>query len=249
MSCALTRATPRATPCSGSRTSSALGRRATLPTTRSPSRLSIALGSSIHRIPPPRAHSDRSRWPGTGSAKRWFADGKRCDSLRTRPATMASSATRSSSSAATTKRSAPFDRMSSLRPDLSSYSRVSYARELLGRPDAAKQAMTLALDAAGGQPEPTAWVETQLGKLAWSRGRVGEAESHYRAALSVFPGYVYALEPLALVQEAKGRHRDALSLAQRARPGATASADRRDGWRPLRPTRPSARGAAAVRAR
>ena len=109
-----------------------------------------------------------------------------------------------------------FDRMSSLRPDLSSYSRVSYARELLGRPDAAKQAMTLALDAAGGQPEPTAWVETQLGKLAWSRGRLREAELHYRAALSIFPGYVYALEPLALVQEAKGRHAAALSLAQQA---------------------------------
>ncbi len=109
-----------------------------------------------------------------------------------------------------------FDRMSSLRPDLSSYSRISYARELLGRPHAAKQAMTLALDAAGGQPEPTAWVETQLGKLAWSRGRAGEAEAHYRAALSILPGYVYALEPLALVQEAKGRHRAALSLARRA---------------------------------
>ena len=109
-----------------------------------------------------------------------------------------------------------FDRMSSLRPDLSSYSRVSYARELLGRTEAAEQAMKLALDAAGGQPEPTAWVETQLGKLAWSRGRVRDAEAHYRAALSVFPGYVYALEPLALVQEAKGRDRAALVLARRA---------------------------------
>jgi tetratricopeptide (TPR) repeat protein len=109
-----------------------------------------------------------------------------------------------------------FDRMSSLRPDLSSYSRVSYARELLGRPDAAKRAMNLALDAAGGQPEPTAWAETQLGKLAWSRGRVREAESHYRAALSIFPGYVYALEPLALVEEAKGGHPAALGLARRA---------------------------------
>src|SRR6476646_4638342 len=109
-----------------------------------------------------------------------------------------------------------FDHMSSLRPDLSSYSRVSYARELLGRPDAAKQAMTLPLDAAGGQPEPTAWVETQLGKLAWSRGRIDEAELHYRAALAIFPGYVYALEPLALVQEAKGDHRAALDLARHA---------------------------------
>jgi tetratricopeptide (TPR) repeat protein len=109
-----------------------------------------------------------------------------------------------------------FDRMSSIRPDLSSYSRVSYARELLGRTDGAEQAMTLALDAAGGQPEPTAWVQTQLGKLAWSHGRLRKTESHYRAALAVFPGYVYALEPLALVQEAKGNHRAALSLARRA---------------------------------
>jgi tetratricopeptide (TPR) repeat protein len=109
-----------------------------------------------------------------------------------------------------------FDRMSSLRPDLSSYSRVSYARELLGRADAAEQAMKLALDAAGGQPEPTAWVQTQLGKLAWSRGRLREAEAHYRAALAVFPGYVYTLEPLALAEEAKGNRRAALSLARRA---------------------------------
>jgi tetratricopeptide (TPR) repeat protein len=112
-----------------------------------------------------------------------------------------------------------FDRMSSLRPDLASYSRVSYARELLGRPNAARRAMELALDAAGGRPEPTAWVQTQLGKLAWNSGRLDEARAHYRAALAVLPGYVFALEPLALVEEAKGNHRAALSLAQRAAEG------------------------------
>ena len=73
-----------------------------------------------------------------------------------------------------------------------------------------------ALFSSTTSPDPTAWVETQLGKLAWTRGRVAEAESHYRTALSVFPGYVYALEQLALVQEAKGRHRAARSLARRA---------------------------------
>ena len=109
-----------------------------------------------------------------------------------------------------------FDRMASLRPDLSSYSRVSYARELLGHVGPSQQAMVLALDAAGGEPEPTAWVQTQLGKLAWSHGAVDEAGRHYRAALAVFPGYVYALEPLAQVEAAKGRHGRALSLARRA---------------------------------
>ena len=109
-----------------------------------------------------------------------------------------------------------FDRMGSLRPDLSSYSRIGYARELLGRPRSAARALQLALDAAGGQPEPTAWTHTQLGKLAWSHGRLDEAERHYRAALAVLPGYVYALEPLALVEEAKGRHARAIRLARRA---------------------------------
>jgi tetratricopeptide (TPR) repeat protein len=109
-----------------------------------------------------------------------------------------------------------FDRMASLHPDLSSYSRIAYARELLGHTDAARRAMDLALDAAGSQPEPTAWVHTQLGKLAWSHGRLDDAERHYRAALAAFPGYAYALEPLALVEEAKGRHARAISFAARA---------------------------------
>lgn len=109
-----------------------------------------------------------------------------------------------------------FDRMGALRPDLSSYSRIAYARELLGRPRAASRAMRLALDAAGGQPEPTAWVQTQLGKLAWSHGQLHDAELHYRAALAALPGYVYALEPLALVEEANGRHARAIALASRA---------------------------------
>jgi tetratricopeptide (TPR) repeat protein len=109
-----------------------------------------------------------------------------------------------------------FDRMSSLRPGLSAYARISYARELLGRPRAAAHAMELALDAAGGQPEPTAWTQAQLGKLAWSHGRVDEAERHFRAALAIFPGYVYALEPLALVEEAKGHPARAIALARQA---------------------------------
>src|SRR6266508_2382245 len=109
-----------------------------------------------------------------------------------------------------------FDRMGSLRPDLAAYARISYARELLGRPQAAARAMELALDAAGGRPEPTAWAHTQLGKLAWSLGRVDEAEQHYRAALAFFPGYVYALEPLALVEEATGQRTRAIALARRA---------------------------------
>ena len=65
-------------------------------------------------------------------------------------------------------------------------------------------------------PSPPPGCSTQLGKLAWNSGRLDEARAHYRAALAVLPGYVFALEPLALVEEAKGNHRAALSLARRA---------------------------------
>src|SRR5439155_13415256 len=92
-----------------------------------------------------------------------------------------------------------FNRMAALKPSLSSYARVSYARELLGDVRGAAAAMRLALSAAVGQPEALAWSHTQLGKLMWSQGRVAAAEREYRGALAVRPGYVYAFDGLAQV--------------------------------------------------
>jgi tetratricopeptide (TPR) repeat protein len=111
---------------------------------------------------------------------------------------------------------AAFDRMASLRPSLSSYARVSYARELLGNVAGAAAAMRLAVDAAVGQPEPTAWTHVQLGKLFLSHGRLWQAEREFRFALAAFPGYVYAYDQLALVEAARGRVRRAIALERRA---------------------------------
>lgn len=111
---------------------------------------------------------------------------------------------------------AAFDRMIGLKPSLSSYARVSYARELLGRPDAAIEAMKLALDAAGGRQEPTAWTHVELGKLHFGQGRLATAERYFRAALHAFPGYVFALEGRARVEAARGRYDKAIALARRA---------------------------------
>jgi tetratricopeptide (TPR) repeat protein len=109
-----------------------------------------------------------------------------------------------------------FDRMVALRPGLPSYSRISYARELLGDVSGALRAMDLARDAAAGQPEPTAWTEVQLGKLELGRGRVGAAAAHFRASLAAFHGYVYGLDGLAQVEAAYGRYRSAIALERRA---------------------------------
>jgi tetratricopeptide (TPR) repeat protein len=109
-----------------------------------------------------------------------------------------------------------FDRMVSLKPSLSSYARISYARELIGDVRGAATAMRLAIDAAVGQPEALAWSHTQLGKLFWSRGRGRAAAREYRNALAVRPGYVYALDGLAQVEAARGRLRAAIAAEQRA---------------------------------
>ena len=111
---------------------------------------------------------------------------------------------------------AAFDRMAALRPSLSSYARVAYARELLGRPRGAIAALELALDAAAAQPEPRAWTHVELGKLHWSVGNLPRARKHYRAALASFPGYVFALDALAHVEAARGRYGAATELARRA---------------------------------
>jgi tetratricopeptide (TPR) repeat protein len=111
---------------------------------------------------------------------------------------------------------ATFDRMVALKPSLSSYARVSYARELIGDVRGAASAMRLAIDAAVGQPEALAWSHTQLGKLFWSHGRLAAAAREYRSALEVRRDYVYALDGLAQVEAARGRRQQAIALELRA---------------------------------
>jgi len=111
---------------------------------------------------------------------------------------------------------ATFDRMASLKPSLASYARVAYARELRGDRAGAAAAMSLALDAAGGSPEPTAWAHVELAKLALGDGRVRAGQLHARAALAIFPGYAPALEQLARVEAATGRLDAAVATARSA---------------------------------
>jgi tetratricopeptide (TPR) repeat protein len=111
---------------------------------------------------------------------------------------------------------ARFDRMASLKPALASYSRVSYARELLGRPRAAIAAMKLAVEAGAGTGEPAAWALVQLGNLYYDTGQLAAAERSYREALVRFPGYVHAEAALGRVAGAHGLYDAAARLYGRA---------------------------------
>ena len=64
------------------------------------------------------------------------------------------------------------DRMAAIGPSVAAYARVAFARDLLGRREAALDAMRLALEAGTGIPEQEAWAWTQLGSLELREGRV-----------------------------------------------------------------------------
>ena len=94
-----------------------------------------------------------------------------------------------------------------------------------------------------GVPEPTAWAHVELAKLELGAGPLGEPSGTLRAALTLLPGYVFALEQLARVEAAKAsstaRSRSR-AARRRTRP---AAAVRRPARRPARARRRPARGA------
>lgn len=103
-------------------------------------------------------------------------------------------------------------KMVNLRPDLSSYSRVSYIRELYGEDDEAIQAMQQAVDAGAEGTENRAWVTYQLGMLYFNRGDFPTAEKNFDEALQFYPNYVYAQAGLAYLKAGRGDLNGAITM-------------------------------------
>jgi len=89
------------------------------------------------------------------------------------------------------------------RPDLASYARVAYARELRGDVAGAQRAMRLAFDAAG-TPADAAWSAYQLGELAFGSGEIAAARDWYTRGLDLDPSYALNLAGMAKVAWARG---------------------------------------------
>ena len=92
------------------------------------------------------------------------------------------------------------EKMISIRPDLRSYARVSYLREIHGDYPGAIEAMRLAVEAGSPGDETTAWTRIQLGQLYEKNADFKMADMHYRLALHERPNYAYALSGLEELQ-------------------------------------------------
>jgi len=97
-----------------------------------------------------------------------------------------------------------------VKPELSSYARVSYFRELHGDLPGALAAMRLAVSAGGGTPENVGYVQALVGKLQFDSGNYADAESAYRTALETDPGFPAAAAGLARVEATRGEYDHAI---------------------------------------
>jgi tetratricopeptide (TPR) repeat protein len=107
-------------------------------------------------------------------------------------------------------------RMADMRPDLSSYTRISYLRELHGDVAGAIAAMQLAIQAGPVTGEVTAWCDVQLGNLYFATGDLGGAERAYARSVQRVAGYAHGNAGLARVRGARGDLAAAATLYERA---------------------------------
>ncbi len=85
------------------------------------------------------------------------------------------------------------DKMNEIRPDLRSYSRASYLREIYGDVDGAIEAMQRAVNAGAPGYESTAWARLTLGQLYHRYGQSEKAAAQYAAILQERPNYPFAI--------------------------------------------------------
>ena len=96
------------------------------------------------------------------------------------------------------------DKMMLIRPDLRSYARVSYLREIHGDVKGAIEAMQMAIASAPVGYEESAWTRLTLGQLYQQYNQLEAAEQQYQVILKERKDYPFAIGALAEVEMEKG---------------------------------------------
>lgn len=108
------------------------------------------------------------------------------------------------------------DKMLEIRPDLRSYSRASYLRQIYGDNLGAIEAMHMAVTAGVPGVESTEWARVTLGDLYLNIGQLDTAQIQYGLANMYRPAYAPALMGLAKVERAKGNYDAAMDTTKSA---------------------------------
>ena len=108
------------------------------------------------------------------------------------------------------------DQMVKIKPELNSYARVSYLRELHGDLAGAVDAMKLAVDAGAPGSEDASWARHELAKLYLNQGDDKNAEVQYMIALEQRPSYAFAKAGLGQIAQIRGNYDEAIMLYEEA---------------------------------
>jgi len=111
------------------------------------------------------------------------------------------------------------DKMVSIKPDLKSYARVAYLREIHGDVEGAISALKLSVQAAYPGTEEAAWASQTLGDLLFQYEKIQEAESTYNYILRTRADYPFAVAALGDIHleknnfvEAEAKYKEAMDI-------------------------------------
>lgn len=109
------------------------------------------------------------------------------------------------------------DRMVAVRPDIRSYSRVSYIREIFGDLPGSIDAIKMAISAGLPGQEDTEWARLVLGHLYEDSNQLDKAAEQYHAALRERPDYPFALAGLGRIDMYNKNYKSAIEYYEKAR--------------------------------
>lgn len=108
------------------------------------------------------------------------------------------------------------DKMTGIRPDLRSYSRIALLRQIYGELLGAIDAMKLAVDAGVPSLEATEWARVQVGNLFLQIGKPDSAKVYFLTTLDQRPNYPEAQLGLAKVFICTKNYDSAISFTRQA---------------------------------
>lgn len=109
------------------------------------------------------------------------------------------------------------DKMMAIRPDMRSYARVSYLREIYGDINGAIMAAKLAVSSGYPGLEQSEWTRMILAHLYENKGQLDSAEIQYQLALAERPDYPFAIAGLGNIAKQKGNFKLAITNYEKAK--------------------------------